>query len=410
MLKRNLCEKKVSLHVVKYNFFILIILLFLILIPNSKGEENIDSYNKTIIWDTDQIIEGEFVVKEGETLIINPGVTVKFEPYTHYNTNLIIYGTLKAIGTEEKMITLTSNKATPDIGAWAGISLKSNNNHIIKYCKIRYTQIGIISDYANGTISNSIISDYKFYGMKITHSNFDINDNIIISNNNEEGAEVMGIDELRSNLRINNNTITDNNIGIDCEGKNLVIKNNTISMNGYGIFLSSNCYIDGNVITDNSVGVYYRGGISNEITNNTIKRNVEGIHIIDRQITIKYNIISENEIGISCGGWEEETYINYNTIEKNIYHNIVAQSDSKEDKGLNAKYNYWGTIDEREITEMLNGNIEYEPWSDEDGNVINKKNKEKNSEGLPSFESLFLIISFGIILILLERKNSIHLK
>jgi len=96
------------------------------------------------------IIEGEAIIPKGKTLIIKPGVCVKFKTgnncdYSKQNKYLKsffnigflrINGTLKALGNKEKPIIFTRNN---DKGKWGLIFFdKAGNNNEIKLLYINH--------------------------------------------------------------------------------------------------------------------------------------------------------------------------------------------------------------------------------------------------------------------------------
>ncbi len=104
-------------------------------------------------------------VEEGATLTINPGTTIIFEDDI-YN-QLDIKGTLKAIGTEDKVITFTSKDKTD--GAWVGIIIESNTENEIEHAVIEYANVGVHT-YSRDmqqklSLKNTLIAHCKKYGL-----------------------------------------------------------------------------------------------------------------------------------------------------------------------------------------------------------------------------------------------------
>jgi len=122
-------------------------------------------------------------VEAGATLTIDPGSTVIFEEDT-YN-NLTIDGTLKAVGTEEKVITFTSEEKTD--GAWEGIFIESASNNQLEHVVIEYANQGI-SFLGSGdkqvlSLKNSLITHSKKHGMWIANkADFEM-DNVTFTHN-----------------------------------------------------------------------------------------------------------------------------------------------------------------------------------------------------------------------------------
>ena len=79
------------------------------------------------------------------TLVIEPGVTLRFQPGSGinvdaYTTTESATGTLRAIGTADKPIVFTSASATPAPGDWVGITFKGtpSPNNRIEHATIAY--------------------------------------------------------------------------------------------------------------------------------------------------------------------------------------------------------------------------------------------------------------------------------
>ena len=109
-------------------------------------------------------------VEEGAILTINPGTTIIFKKDT-YN-QLEIKGTLKAIGTEDKVITFTSEDKTD--GAWVGILIESTTENEIEHVVVEYANRGIQmgGSTAGGqqlSLKNSLIAHSKKYGLWTGH-------------------------------------------------------------------------------------------------------------------------------------------------------------------------------------------------------------------------------------------------
>ena len=80
--------------------------------------------NITLESDVDYLLTGSLLVKEGYTLTIEPGTTIKVEAGRTDTYVAIEQGAkINAEGTIEKPITFTSNAAEPKAGDWGGIVL-----------------------------------------------------------------------------------------------------------------------------------------------------------------------------------------------------------------------------------------------------------------------------------------------
>jgi hypothetical protein len=260
-------------------------------------------------------IEGEVTVPDGETLTIEPGVSVIF--LGHYKFN--IQGRLIAIGTQQDSISFTADSI--EIG-WHGIRFNytpnTNDTSKLVYCSFRYgkANTGVSSSWDRcggailiGAFDKVLISDCLFeYNM----TNGDISPTIggaaifiksaspIITNStfrNNTGTTECSILSLYNSIYnsdtnpvITNNKFL-NNSGphgpVTCCYNNAIISNNFISGNvtsraGGGIFtVSTNAIVTNNIVINNQCfgGEGEGGGIKCWINdkaifiNNTIAYN-----------------------------------------------------------------------------------------------------------------------------------------
>ncbi len=90
------------------------------------------------------LVQGEAIVPTDSTLIIEPGVTIKFKTGTNFDYTggydcgfLRVNGKLMAQGTASQRITFTRDGES---GNWGIVyfSFLSNDSSIMKYCKVEY--------------------------------------------------------------------------------------------------------------------------------------------------------------------------------------------------------------------------------------------------------------------------------
>ncbi|MCL7489394.1 MAG: fibronectin type III domain-containing protein, partial [Desulfobulbaceae bacterium] len=178
-------------------------------------------------WSGQVIMEGDVNVPEGMTLIIQPGTTISVSTLLDTvrggsdpsRSELIINGTLMAIGTAEQPITFQSTTlggGSP--GDWNGITV--TGSVFLEYVIIQHAENALTfngsNDQAQLSIKNCLISDNSGYGL-----------NILASNNAAVSALVEG------------STITNNlGNGINCRvtqgttSLDFNLCNNTIAYNG----------------------------------------------------------------------------------------------------------------------------------------------------------------------------------
>ncbi|MCK5559259.1 MAG: right-handed parallel beta-helix repeat-containing protein [Thermoplasmata archaeon] len=251
----------------------------------------------------------------------------------------------------------------------------SSNNVVIKNCTIRYGYKGIGCYQSSPEISNNKIYNndfegiYIYFGAPIILNNEIVNNMFGISawvdtpsprieNNNISSNKYWGIycwamsGAPASFSIIKNNYIFNNSIGIKCrEGASPTITNNIISYNredGILCWYHSSPVISDNLIVNNDGNGISLGGYCNPV--------------------IVKNNISNNKDGILCCSY----YDSYNDIYENcnpsITNNIIidnlflAINNSQESFTIDAGNNYWGSIIEIEISQMMYGNVDYVPW------------------------------------------------
>jgi hypothetical protein len=98
-------------------------------------------YNNTTwtLSNSPYIVTGDIVVFPGATLLVEPGVTVKFDT----STTIEIRGKLNAIGTASDSIFFTSNYTPQQAGDWYGI--RTNGDSVnFNYCKFEYADKAIV--------------------------------------------------------------------------------------------------------------------------------------------------------------------------------------------------------------------------------------------------------------------------
>jgi parallel beta-helix repeat protein len=216
------------------------------------------------------VITDHVFISPSDTLIIQPGETIKFDS----GVNLTINGTLIADGAGANMITFTSNASIPMPGDWGSIIFEdtsSDANCIINYSTIQFSNYGILCEHASPTITNNTITMNMLFGIILNAS-----------------APL-----------IENNTISSNWYGIACGYPSKpIIRNNQILNNFVtGIFSTfSNPEIDGNTISGGLSAIFCALG-SPDIKNNTFSSidpySVLCVNVTDINVTDNTFIASE---------------------------------------------------------------------------------------------------------------------
>lgn len=139
------------------------------------------------------LIQGDLVVDTLATLRLAPGVRM----YFHHNSNLMVYGHLKAIGTYEQPISLRGDRldkigfVTPVpynlvAGQWGGVYLLNpQGNHVLRHVTINSGYVGVY--YLNQSkqykptleITNCRIQNFLFYNLVAINGDMTVSNSAI---------------------------------------------------------------------------------------------------------------------------------------------------------------------------------------------------------------------------------------
>ena len=115
------------------------------------------------------LVTGRVYVRDGETLTIEPGVEVRFQP----DTDLMVYGVLKALGEAENRIRFTSAQSIKNPGDWNGIYLYGAEvGTTMAHCEILYAHNALTIDDSeqNVTVTNTTLRYSKESGILLDNS------------------------------------------------------------------------------------------------------------------------------------------------------------------------------------------------------------------------------------------------
>ena len=302
-------------------------------------EGNITQDTVWTLTDSPFVVSNDVIVYSNATLTIEPGVEVRFGG----NFRLIVNGKLIATGTQDNMITFTSNKDQPAAGDWNTTEFSGTEQSILTYCSVKYAINGITIANGNVEIKNCEISD------------------------NQNGIRATG----NNQATIHDNTIRSNAYGILLTGNSTsgvnIRQNNVLSNTQSGIQLDANAYsnvdILYNILSTNNKGFYVSGQASTSITNNSISYNTLGIFYEKAQDHEAYfNDIYGNTLGMDVSSTANVTATyNYWGDESGPYHtslNPAGKGDPVGGNGVNLDFIFFltapiGYINERPTARLL---------------------------------------------------------
>ena len=217
------------------------------------------------------IIQNNLTIPATNTLIIKPGVILKFKE----NAGLEIQGTLKAIGEEGNKIIFTSF-SPPNY--WQGIYFNSffSTNSELNWTEIKYGKKGvgespaILVENSSITFKNSILENYSDRGIKLINSSSTIENITFLGSG--ISTSTVGIEIENGSPTIRNCQIKDNKHGIFIEllteDDLPIIEENNFEGNENPIYaLSPNIIFEANQgINNEKNGILIFGNISQNLT------------------------------------------------------------------------------------------------------------------------------------------------
>ncbi len=332
-------------------FYALVAIITTIRIAHATNVSGVIATNAT--WTpagSPYIVVGDITIDSGYTLTIQPGVQVLVDG----NYNFYVDGKLIAVGTITDSIRFTSNKTTPAMVNWRGISLRvkgKNDTSIIKYTYVEHAYRGVFSDGCSPKISNSV---FRRNGTGI-FINFSPGYPLIKNNFftlNSTGIQGGSTFTAAPSGEISGNDFTNNADGIvsvnttawKITGNNVNYNHNGINIAG----LTTNCDISGNTIIGNdNFGLNFSAGglLTFPLQNNLIIYNGRGIVMNNLRGVISNNTISYNGIGVQQT-WTTTTASNfsfqYNCVTNSNTHNFETLS-SISTPNVTVANNWWGT-------------------------------------------------------------------
>lgn len=248
------------------------------------------------------LIQGHILIQNGNTLTIEPGVTVNFQGYY----KLFVNGRILALGSESDTIVFTAENS--DLG-WEGIYLQdtpaTNDSSIFNFCKIQNGKSAFESPMGAALYMENY-SKVRLSNCRITNNNY------------PDDASVLcyGASPLILNCTFNYNFGS-----LFCyESSYAIIKNNIFKNNthhsggGIRVYRSAPSIIN-NIIKNNNSS--YGGGINLHVDPN----------YSDLETLVKGNIISNNHAG-GDDNYGEGGGIYISACDPNIIGNIISNNTS----------------------------------------------------------------------------------
>lgn len=142
------------------------------------------------------LIGENLTVSEGQTLTLEPGVTIRWA-----DRGLYVNGTLHAVGTETAPIVLTSDDATPAAGQWRGVYLGPTAGA----SQIAWLQISNAGSYSGG-VGLGKFHDQNFITGLLVDSSHPSMESLTITLSGGVGLDLWACNSTLNNLTIDRTT------------------------------------------------------------------------------------------------------------------------------------------------------------------------------------------------------------
>jgi len=221
--------------------------------------------------DSPIILQGNITIPSGQTLTIEPGVTIRVGG--HYST-INVFGQLVARGTRQNPIKFISNHANPNKWDWDRINFRSRQRSFLEHCIIKH------SNYAVYCINSAVSMDTCTFAENSIHALYVNNSTVDLFSSLIEGGHILAI--------------------VADKGAELSIKNSTIvgNINGLGCDRQSTVKLEKTLITDNHKGVVYRHPAALSLQENKVIKNRVGLMADSLGAVKKFPGFYDNKIDI----------------------------------------------------------------------------------------------------------------
>ncbi|MFN5735681.1 MAG: hypothetical protein ACK444_06515 [Flavobacteriales bacterium] len=295
-------------------------------------------------------VNGSVVVFPGNTLTVEPGVTILINNTNAQNIYIETRGTLNLMGTSQAPIIVKTMVDTTNVG-WEGFKCTSSQGGILnadyfhlsnaltpfdyesplplyQYTNCRFAHCGQAITVGNEVILNNCqfrgneVAVYGWSYFTVNNCYFKDNNTAIyaystaftLSNSTflENGNGVVFASGVFDSMNITNCLFQNNLSGISYPN-NGIIENCTMLDNTTAIQGSYNCEIKNNVIDYNELGVNI--SVLTSLTNNQINNNIGGVRISDISSATNAPIIQNNEICSNVNfNVDNNTNVNYSLL------------------------------------------------------------------------------------------------
>jgi len=300
------------------------------------------------VWQGEVLIDGVLTVAPEVVLEIRPGTRISF---TFMDSNgdgvgeheMFIQGRLHALGTEDEPVVFTSAESRPFRGAWGAINMMmSEEDNLLAHCVMEYGYRGYHAHFSRVTLTDCVFR-HNIRGLQFQESTVTMKRSQVIDNFN--GMQFRDSEVIIDQCRISGSYWGLRCLYTDLRLTDCVIENNAIN----GVHLrDSTLFAEGNRIIGNRRGLYLQRSRA-EVRENLIADNSEhGIFLEDSELESTHNRLVGN--GRSGVRWlNSEGFLKDNDLSGNGTYAVINDGNTP----LDAKGNWWGTIDNSLIGQLV---------------------------------------------------------
>ena len=306
------------------------------LYPERAASGAIDTYT---VWPADQhvIVNGNLVIREGATLLIDKGCVVRMAGNYEIQTD----GAIQVNGASDDMIWFTANTPSndPNYTAWRGLDV--NGSCIINHARIDFAETGVKTSGADYYINSSVVSKVGSNG-------------ILIARESSGTLENNAFFNCTTGLRIEGRSVAT----ID---KSLFVQTSEQPFGVGAVVNASQATIENSIFVRLKLGVTFEFSAFGDFLHNYLSGGETGLYINKATVEQENNILIKSNVMQNCSKAIIEIFnCNSPVIENNNFmqanEGYLISGYAVHWQGEKAVYypnNYWGVNAEKDILGLM---------------------------------------------------------
>ncbi|MEI7816614.1 MAG: right-handed parallel beta-helix repeat-containing protein [Desulfuromonadales bacterium] len=346
------------------------VFIFLWFATFSQAADNaVSVYERVVLtedttWNGIVLVKGFVVVAPQATLRIDPGTVVRFAAAGDQQLpGMVIQGRIYAVGTQDKPITLTSDRQKPGRGSWGGIVLVSTEKrNILERCRIEYAETAI---------------EVRFSSVNLKAITIEQAQTALLSHDGVVQMISSTVADSETGIEINNSEFDGKEITVSSCQRGLVLSKSAIALATFKILNNKQTGLDADEcrikissgeFSDNMFGARIKGG-EGQITMSRFQRNKQtALNLIGSRIKLQRCLFTDNSQDAVRTEDGQALLLN-NAFKSNGGYNLYNAGLEP----VNARLNWWGSTELSQIKQKVNdtarnknsGVVKVFPWLNE---------------------------------------------